>query len=60
MASLRDSLRATMTQTANKRAPGQRRLSLLVRFGCRWPGVPERGRSAEKHAHHTLPCPAAF
>lgn len=30
--------------TPNKRAAGQRRSSLLVRFGRRWSGVPERGR----------------
>ena len=26
----------------NKRAPGQRRLSGLIRFEHAWPGVPER------------------
>ncbi len=31
----------------NKRASGQRRSSLLVRFEHRWPGVPERGRSGK-------------
>ena len=31
----------------NKPAAGQRRLRLSGRFESRWPGVPERGRSAE-------------
>jgi hypothetical protein len=36
----------TTRPAPNKRAAGQRRSSLLVRFEHRWPGVPERGRSA--------------
>jgi hypothetical protein len=35
-----------MTARPNKPAPGQRRLSLSIRFGRAWPGVPERERYA--------------
>src|SRR5437773_6909913 len=40
-------------KTPNKPAAGQRRSSLSGRCGSRWPGVPERDRSAA-FAHHAM------
>ena len=40
--------RVGVISSANKPAPEQRRSSLSMAFESRWPGVPERGRSAVK------------